>query len=94
MKYGEATNLFGEPHRFFVLAGFAGEAPYPKWLRPYLILLVSATWTGVIVAWVMSDGTLPIPPWIHAMMGLVIASLFRVEFGGIRLVQKERPNDE
>lgn len=70
-------------------AGIVGEqANYPKWLRTYLIVLVSAVWTVMVLASLVFE-RIKVDPWVHGVMGVVVASLFSVEFGGIRLISKK-----
>lgn len=71
----------------------AGGGPsYPKWLRTYLIVLVSVVWSGLLIASAVSDDV-NVPAAVHVIMGVGMASLFSVEFGGIRLVRKEDTPD-
>lgn len=61
---------------------------YPKWLKPYLIVLVSVVWSGMLIGSIVSK-VAEVPAAVHVIMGVVVASLFSVEFGGIKLVKKE-----
>lgn len=79
------------PHGHYLLitaAGVLGETSYPKWLRTYLIVIVSFVWAGLLIGSAVAPNvTVPYP--VHVIMGVVVASLFRVEFGGIKLIKKE-----
>ncbi len=70
------------------LMSTGGGPQYPKWLRTYLIVLVSAVWSGMLIASSVVDGV-DVPAAVHVIMGVGMASLFSVEFGGIRLVKKD-----
>lgn len=75
------------------IVGSTGGPIYPKWLRTYLILMVSAVWAGMLIASAISK-SVTVPAAVHVIMGVGMASLFSVEFGGIRLVKKqEEPSD-
>lgn len=65
---------------------------YPKWLRVYLIVLVSTVWAGLLIASAIEHKSL-VDAKTHAVMMIVVASLFSVEFGGIRLVTKDKKDD-
>lgn len=72
----------------------SGKTPvYPTWLRTYLIVLVSAVWSGMLIASAFFD-QVNVPAAVHVIMGVGMASLFSVEFGGIRLVRKEDRDDD
>lgn len=79
-----------DPHggHYFLLAGFASESPYPNWLRPYLIVIVSIVWSGLLLASIVSNNV-HVPTAVHLIMSVVVASLFRVEFSGIKLVSRK-----
>lgn len=88
------------PDGYYVIVTAAGGAMgtiggppnYPRWLRVYLILLVSMTWTGLLILSAIAEDR-TVPTWVHLIMGVVCASLFSVEFGGIRLItKKDEPN--
>lgn len=68
------------------------KSQYPKWLRIYLIVLVSLTWASLLIASAIVKRAL-VDTKTHAIMMIVVASLFSVEFGGIRLISKDRPSD-
>lgn len=78
----------------FNLAGMVGSTKptYPTWLRTYLIVVVSAVWAGLLVASAVVED-ITVPAAVHVIMGVCVASLFSVEFGGIRLVRKEDTPD-
>lgn len=73
-------------------SGKSGPPSYPKWLRVYLIVLVSTVWAGLLVASAIVHRSL-VDAKTHAIMMIVVASLFSVEFGGIRLVTKDKKDD-
>lgn len=81
----------GDGHYLLITAagvmGEPGGGGYPKWLKPYLILLVSCVWSTMLIGSAVSDAV-HVPNAVHVIMGVVVASLFRVEFGGIKLVNK------
>jgi hypothetical protein len=82
---------YGLDGHYFLLsaAGIVGEKPaYPAWLKPYLIVVVSIVWAALLIASVASRDV-SVPPAVHLIMGVVVASLFRVEFGGIKLVNRK-----
>lgn len=88
-----------EPDGYYLLVnaagimGSAGGPPsYPKWLRTYLIVLVSLIWSGMLIASAVSKNV-NVPAAVHVIMGVGMASLFSVEFGGIRLVKREDKNN-
>lgn len=92
MKYG-----YWNDHYLLINAagimGSTGGPAYPKWLRTYLILMVSTVWAGLLLASVTVKDV-SVPAAVHVIMGVGMASLFSVEFGGIRLVKKqEQPDD-
>lgn len=64
------------------------QPQYPPWLRTYLIVLVSVVWAGMLLLSAFVD-SVDVPAAVHVIMGVGMASLFSVEFGGIRLVRKE-----
>lgn len=72
------------------MAGTA-DPSYAKWVKTYLIVVISLAWIVSIVASI--GGTYKIPPWTHLIMGAVIGSLFKVEFSGIKLFTKDNTND-
>lgn len=86
------------PHGHYLLlaglAGTVGDPDYPKWLRLYLSLLVSVVWAAAIAATVVNYHGVKVPWQLHTAMLLVLASLFRVEFGSFRLVKKDEINHD
>lgn len=75
-----------------VMGSVGGPPSYPKWLRTYLIVLVSIVWAVAVFAQAFVDNV-TIDWWVHGIMGVGMASLFSVEFGGIRLVNKKDTPD-
>ncbi len=82
------------PDGYYLLVNAAGVISsgggpqYPKWLRSYLSVLVSVVWSVAVLASAFIDGV-TIDWWVHGIMGVGMASLFSVEFGGIRLIKKD-----
>lgn len=90
-------NKYWDSHVLLINAagvmGATGGPNYPKWLRTYLILMVSTVWAALlIISVVVKDVT--VPAAVHGIMGVGMASLFSVEFGGIRLVKKQEEPDD
>lgn len=79
------TNRNGAPH--------PGNGKDPvAWLRVYIVMVVITVWSvlNVAAAFFHAPG---VPYWVHLSVLVVVASLFRVEFGGIRLVTKGEDKD-
>lgn len=83
---------------YFLLAGAINEqrgngpSDYPAWVRPFIILAVVATWMGLNVTSAFVGKNL-VPWYVHVAMLMLVASLFRVEFGNIH-IEKRDPKDE
>lgn len=77
------------PGYYVIMGAVAGEPGYPKWIRPYLILIISAVWAGLNVVAAATEGRVAVPWEAHLLMAAVVVSLFRVEFGNIKISRRE-----
>lgn len=73
--------------------GSKSQSQYPKWLRIFLIVLVALTWASLLIASAIVKRPL-VDTQTHAVMMIVVASLFSIEFGGIRLISKDPKKDD
>lgn len=79
---------------YFLLAGAINEqrgsgSDYPAWVRPFIILVVILTWMTLNIASAIVGRNL-VPAYVHVAMLMLVASLFRVEFGNIHIEKNEK----